>query len=543
MSIRTGNNVAIDPFVDSLVVGGEGVPKIVRERGEFFHFFATTVYSKLEERLPELEKLYCPDNGRPAEDPVRMLAVVLLQYVERLPDRQAAVACQYDLRWKLALRMRIDEPSFHPSSLTVFRERLLEGGLERAAFESCLDILIDGGYVRRRSKQRLDSTHIHGVLSLMSRLECERETIRVALLEIENLGLMPDGWSGLWSEYVEGKLDFRAGKEALQAKTAKAGGDMRVILDWVDAQPEWVRRNGKLALLRKVFDQNFEVGADGAPRQTRAQPSGSVQNPHEPEAQWCTKSTMKGKDWTGYKAQAVETVQDEPRPKGEPTANFITGMVTQPATEHDLVGMDKALEQQKSMGMERPESMYVDGAYVSGQSLHDAEREGWELHGPAHASPDRGKVFPSEKFDVRVEDRTAICPAGQDSTNCSRLTEAKTGKVSYRFEWNAVTCGACHMRADCVSEGQAHRTLVVGEFHSLLQARRNEMKTSEFKMEQRRRNGIEATHSELTRGYGLRKARYRGVRKVELQNFFIGAACNMRRLHRRQVWERRRQSC
>ena len=51
------------------------------------------------------------------------------------------------------------------------------------------------------------------------------------------------------------------------------------------------------------------------------------------------------------------------------------------------------------------------------------------------------------------------------------------------------------------------------------------------------RNGIEGTHSELVRGYGLRQARYRGQAKVRLQNYFIGAACNIRRLFRRIVWE------
>jgi len=93
------------------------------------------------------------------------------------------------------------------------------------------------------------------------------------------------------------------------------------------------------------------------------------------------------------------------------------------------------------------------------------------------------------------------------------------------------------LRAQCVSTGQNHRTLVVGELHSLLQARRREMQTDAFKKEMHRRNGIEGTQSELVRGYGLRQARYRGRSKVRLQNCFIGAACNIRRLFRRLAWE------
>ena len=63
------------------------------------------------------------------------------------------------------------------------------------------------------------------------------------------------------------------------------------------------------------------------------------------------------------------------------------------------------------------------------------------------------------------------------------------------------------------------------------------MQTEAFKKEMHQRNGIEGTQSELVRGYGLRHARYRGKAKVRLQNYLIGAACNLRRLFRRIQWE------
>jgi IS5 family transposase len=51
------------------------------------------------------------------------------------------------------------------------------------------------------------------------------------------------------------------------------------------------------------------------------------------------------------------------------------------------------------------------------------------------------------------------------------------------------------------------------------------------------RNAIEGTQSELVRAHGLRRARYRGLAKVKLQNYFIGAACNLKRWLRRLAWE------
>ena len=159
------------------------------------------------------------------------------------------------------------------------------------------------------------------------------------------------------------------------------------------------------------------------------------------------------------------------------------------------------------------------------------------MHGPAPASPDRGKTFVVEAFDVSVSARCALCPARQSSTQCSRLEESSTGKVSFRFEWNNTLCGACPQRSACVGPTQAHRTLIVSEQHDLLQARRHEMLTEPFKNEQHRCNAIEGTQSELVRTYGLRQARYRGLKKVRLQNYLIAAACNLRRLVRRLAWE------
>ena len=43
------------------------------------------------------------------------------------------------------------------------------------------------------------------------------------------------------------------------------------------------------------------------------------------------------------------------------------------------------------------------------------------------------------------------------------------------------------------------------------------------------RNAIEGTLSELMRGHGMRRSRYRGFGKAELQNFLIGTACNIKR--------------
>jgi transposase len=514
----------------------DGIPQAVRRQAEFFVFFAQTIFPLLETYRDRFETVYTVNNGRPAWDPVRLLGVLVLQFVLRVADRQAAEMVQYDQRWRLALHLEPADATFDPSLLVVFRNRLVEGAQEGLAFAAVLDFLVEHGWVPKRSRQRLDSTHVRGLLSAMSRLECARETIRLLLENVEADGIFPEIWSVYWERYVETKLDPRAKAPALEAKSVQAGRDMLAI--WKDVAGCWdIVDRDAFVVLQRVFLENYTIEAGGEVAKTRAQPPGALHNPHEPEAQWCTKSTTKDKDWIGYKAQVAETVQEQPRAKGEPTANFLTSIVTQNATDSDKAGMVEVFDQERNHGLDAPSALYVDGAYVSSEALKDARDEGRELRGPAPASPNRGKVFTVEAFDVHVEERYATCPSGQSSSNCSRLEEQATGKVAYRIEWNKSVCETCPLCVQCVSAGQTHRTIVVGELHSLLQYRRREMQTEAFKKEMHRRNGIEGTQSELVRGYGLRQARYRGKEKVRLQNYLIGAACNIRRLFRRMAWE------
>lgn len=537
MSLPTLSDPGADPALLARLSAPDGVPKAVFKSAGFFVFFALRIHPLLEARRSELESLYEPDNGRPPLDPVRMLALAILQFLERVPDRQAAQAMQYDIRWRVALHLPEDQCACDPSSLSVFRGRLLAGEKERLAFDAVLQLLVDEGWVPKRSKQRIDSTHVCGLLARMSRLERARETIRLVLIAVEREGKLPAHWEPMWETYVESKIDARVAADKLKAQSLQAGADMETILAWALEQGgDWTRAE-PMGVLERVLRENYEADENGQKQQRRAQPPGAVHNPHEPQAQWSTKSTTKDKEWVGYKTQVAETVQDEPRERGEPTRNFIAAIVTQEAIASDKAGMAEVFARQAAFGLEPPGVTYVDGAYVSALALKDHHDQGRELMGPAPAPPDRGKVFTAEAFEVNVAERSAVCPAGKANTQCSRLEEGKTGKVSYRFEWKGKLCGACPRRGECVSPAQSHRTLTVGEHHGHLQSRRKEMHTERFKKEMHRRNGIEGTQSELIRAYGLRKARYRGLAKVRLQNHLIGTACNLRRLFRRMDWE------
>jgi len=506
-----------------------------------YRIFAETIYPLLIRARGVLEKqAYCRDNGRGAIEPVLMLGVSLLQFMEGVPDRQAVEFLSYHLGWNLALHRRVGEPVFDRSALSYFRERLEAHQQSGLVFDQILEGLTEAGLVRRRCKQRLDSTQMWGVLREMSWLDCVRESLRLALEELERQAPLarPTFWPELWQEYVQSRPDYKAGSAVLARKLEQSGVDAARLLEWVQGLPEEAGPGPALQLLRRVFAEHFELeGETGAVRHRQKLSADRVYNPHEPEAHYAVKGHGKQKqEHVGYKVQIAESVTDQALAAGEPTREFLTGMVTQPAEESDEVGAQKMSEQQARRGWEPPPRQYADGAYISASAMAQAQAEGRQLIGPAQRpTPLSGGRFTVEAFNVEVEQRRAVCPASQTNTQCSRVQNQKTQEVIYRFEWTT-HCAACPLRTQCLEPAQPHRQIQVGEHHSLLQARRIEQQTEAFQKEYQKRSGIEGTISELKRGHGLGQARYRGQAKVSLQNFFIGAACNVKRWTHRIIW-------
>jgi transposase len=445
---------------------------------------------------------------------------------------------RYHLGWKLALNLELGERGFHPTTLVTFRQRLVEHAQAKVAFAAVLAALREAGLVPKRGAQRLDSTHVLGLVARLSKLECLRETIRLALEELAVVlpeEERPDFWALFWERYVESKLDYKSTEGVLKQKQQQAGEDSWCLLRWLE--PLAARQGRQVELLRRVFGEYYTLVGTEEVTPVPEHAAGVVQNPHDPEAQWSAKGHGKARhDWVGYKVQVAEHMGPKPESTGEPARHFLTSLVTQQAIASDEAGLAATLEAQSRSDLAAPAELYVDGAYISAAGLAQAVQESRELVGPAQPSAHKGAGYRTEDFAVQVEARRAVCPAGQENTQCSRLEEKQSGKVSYRFEWST-HCHECALRARCVGAGQPHRTLVVGEHHTYLQERRCEQKTAAFGQRMHARNGIESTQSELVRAHGLRRARYRGQTKLDLQIQFIGAACNIKRWLSVLAWE------
>ncbi len=122
-----------------------------------------------------------PSQGQPAERPWRLALICVMQFVENLSDRQAAEAVRARIDWKYALSLELTDPGFDYSILSEFRSRLLDSGIEQELLDTMLTVFKAHGLIKKRGKQRTDSSHVASAIRDLNRLESVGETFRAAL--------------------------------------------------------------------------------------------------------------------------------------------------------------------------------------------------------------------------------------------------------------------------------------------------------------------------------------------------------------------------
>jgi hypothetical protein len=113
------------------------------------------------------------------------------------------------------------------------------------------------------------------------------------------------------------------------------------------------------------------------------------------------------------------------------------------------------------------------------------------------------------------------------------ISQRQTGVnnlIAYHVQFGP-QCQLCpHFGPGLCTDKPSGRHLGINAYHDLIQARRLETEVEAFRQEMQNRAGIEGTVSEMFRGHGLRRSRFRGTRKNQLQALFGAAATNLKRL-------------
>ena len=112
-------------------------------------------------RDSDFAEFYCADNGRESVPPSLLATALLLQARDKVSDAEAKARADFDLRWKVALGIEVEDRPFAKSTLQVFRAQLILHGKVRKVFESSLRLARQSGYLKKRGmKAALDTTNI-----------------------------------------------------------------------------------------------------------------------------------------------------------------------------------------------------------------------------------------------------------------------------------------------------------------------------------------------------------------------------------------------
>ena len=114
-------------------------------------------------RDEEFAEFYCPNNGRDSVPPSMLATALLLQTHDKVSDEEAKERADFDVRWKVALGIAVDDKPFAKSTLQLFRAHLILHQKVRAVFQRSLRFARQTGYLKgHRMKAALDTSYILG---------------------------------------------------------------------------------------------------------------------------------------------------------------------------------------------------------------------------------------------------------------------------------------------------------------------------------------------------------------------------------------------
>jgi transposase len=476
--------------------------------------------------------------GRPVEIASWRLALVtVMQYIEGLTDRQAADAVRRCMDWKYALSLELSDPGFNFTLLHDFRERLVQHEAAPRLLDTFLVTCKERGWIKARGTQRTDSTHVLAAIRTLNRLELVLEALRAALNQLSEADpqwvrqWVPLEWYERYGPRAEA---YRLPKAASQrdALAVQIGADGYALMDRIfgGEDTRHLRPLPALDVLRRIWLQQYyrctEPGLEEVRwRSTDERPPAAlmIQSPYELDARYCTKRDT---EWVGYKTHMSETCD-----VGYP--DLITQVLTTLSTTPDSVmgpTIHEDFAQRELLpGTHLVDTGYVDAAFlVTAQNQHHIDVVGPPLASYSHQSR---TGYGLEAFGLDWAAEQAHCPQGHASVKWTPGHDVR-GEPVIRIRFDRATCRACEVRAWCTWAKDAPRQLTVRPQaqHVALQAARQRQETEAFKKQYALRAGIESTLSQGVRRFDLRRSRYIGLVRTQMQQTINATAINLVRL-------------
>lgn len=102
--------------------------------------------------------LFRSGRGRPSVPADVVATVMVLQALEGRSDRDAIDALRTDIKWKVAAGLALTDEGFHPTVLTLWRNRLRASAAPERIFDAVRRVVAECGVLAKRTRRALDST-------------------------------------------------------------------------------------------------------------------------------------------------------------------------------------------------------------------------------------------------------------------------------------------------------------------------------------------------------------------------------------------------
>jgi Transposase domain (DUF772) len=305
-----------------------------------------------------------PHNGRSAEAPWRLALITVLQFLEALPDRQAADAVRGRMEWKSLLGLPLEDPGFDCTIPSDFRARLVDGEAEQLLLDALLEMFKGHGWLtaRERQRTRFDPHPRQSARPAPPhRLMGVGETLRCALNGLAmgaGDGLLEqsqEDWRYRYGHRIEEKpLPQDAAGRLAVAQTSGRDGWALLADRLAPAAPAYLREMPAVAILRRVWIQTDRYEDGGVPWRegTEIPPASAfISSPYDPQARSGKKYTTPTR-WTGDKVPVTATgAPDQPQ--------LILQVATTPAATSD-VSMTHTIQADLQQAQVLPAQQFMD---------------------------------------------------------------------------------------------------------------------------------------------------------------------------------------
>ncbi|MFI5935114.1 IS1182 family transposase [Actinoplanes sp. NPDC051494] len=468
--------------------------------------------------------------GRRSVPPSVVAAVMVLQRLEGLSDREAVDRFAFDVRWRYAAGVGgwdgAARAGFAHTVLVDMRERLRRSGRPDRIFEVALAAAGQAGLVGRR--RVLDSTPLYDAVATMDTITLIRSAVRGLLTaagrvlagELRAVLSSGDDYTATGKPVVD--WDDKSAREALIDSRARDGYALLAALDGREDLPEPVTQ--AMTLLATVLGQDLETGDDGLLRIARKVAKDRVISTVDPQARHGHKTSHRGFD--GYKGHLALDPDSEiitatrvtagNTGDAQPAADLITDLTDPPAAESTPAGE-----------VAGDAAVYGDAAYGAGDVLQRLHEAGIDIKTKVQPPNSPAGGFTKDRFVIDLGAGTVTCP-DQVTIGIRRVNEHPRHAGQADF---GAACTDCPLRAQCTTS-KTGRHITISHWETHLTTARTRQQDPAWKADYRAtRPKVERKIAHLMRRrHGGRRARMRGLPRVAADFTLLAAATNLARL-------------